>query len=83
MTKKTTMFPNEIIEEEESMIEKEMVNLIDKALKERLIELSLDDIKIIARELMPDLDEMISVKVKRHLSEIGNFMVDKYGDIGD
>jgi hypothetical protein len=82
MTKKT-MFPNEIMEEDEkSLIERELVKLIDKTIQERLIELGIDDIKIIARELMPDIDAMIAKKVKKHFYEIGLFIVDKF-DIGE
>jgi hypothetical protein len=71
------IFPNKI-EDNQSALEREMVRLIDQALKERLIELSIDDIKLIAKELMPDIDKMIADKVKSHFHEIGNFMVEKF-----
>ena len=76
------MFPTDIEDEdEESMLEQEIVKLIDKALKERLIELSIDDIKLIAKELMPDFDRMIATRVKTHFYEIGSFLVQKFGDM--
>jgi hypothetical protein len=81
MTKKT-MFPDEIMEEEQSLIEQELVKLIDRTIQERLIELGIDDIKIIARELMPDIDAMIAKKIKEHFHEIGLFLVHKF-DIGE
>lgn len=68
-------------DEEPSLLEQEIVKLIDKALKERLIDLAIDDIRIIAKELMPDLDRMISSRVKTHFYEIGSFLVGKFGDI--
>ena len=80
MTDKTKIFPTEI-EEEPSMLEKEIVKLIDQALRERLIELAIDDIRLIAKELMPDFDRMISERVKTHFYEIGSFLVGKYGDM--
>lgn len=63
------------------LLEHAIVKLIDKALRERLIELAIDDIKLIAKELMPDFDRMIAEKVKSHFYEIGSFLVGKYGDM--
>jgi hypothetical protein len=83
MTMKT-MFPNEIMQDpDNTSIEKVIVKLIDDALKEKMIELAAEDIKIIAKDLMPNLDLMVSKKVKEHLYEIGLFMVDKFGDTGE
>lgn len=69
--------------EEESLLEKEIVKLIDSALKERLIELGMDDIKVIAKELLPDFDRMISNRVKTHFYEIGSFLVGKFGGMDE
>lgn len=79
---KTTIFPNEILEEKQSLVEQELIKLIEKIVQERLIELGIDDIRLIAKELMPDLDAMISKKVKYHFYEIGLFMIHKF-DIGE
>ena len=68
--------------DEESILEQEIIKLIDKALKERLIDLAIDDIRLIAKELMPDLDRMIASRVKTHFYEIGSFLMQKYGDMG-
>jgi len=85
MTEKTKLFPIKVEEfdsmEESSILEKEIVKLIDQALRERLIELAIDDIRLIAKELMPDFDRMISEKVKTHFYEIGSFLVGKYGNM--
>jgi len=84
MIEKKILFPKDIMEEEQhSMLEQEIVKLIDKALRERLIDLAIDDIRIVARELMPDLDRIISDKVKQHFYEIGEFLVNKFGTIGE
>jgi hypothetical protein len=68
---------------EESLLEREVIRLIDKALKDRLIELASDDIKIIAKELMPDLDRIIAKKVKEHFYEIGSYITKKFSDMGE
>jgi len=76
------LFPDDISEEDDtSLLEGEVVKLIEKALKERIIDLAIDDVKIIARELMPDLDKMIAFKVKNHFYEMGSFLVKKFGDM--
>ena len=67
--------------DEDSMLEQEIVKLIDKALRERLIDLAIDDIRLIAKELMPDMDRMIATQVKSHFYEIGSFLVNKFGDM--
>ena len=79
------LFPKNIIEEteDESLLEHEIVKLIDKALRERLIDLAIDDIKIIAREIMPNIDRKIAIRVKTHFHEIGSYLVRKFGDIED
>jgi len=81
-------FPNQIEDSDDSIVkieetmpsplEREIIRLVDKALKERLIEISSEDIKIIARELMPDLDMIISRKVKQHFHELGVYMTEKF-----
>lgn len=63
---------------EEPILQKEIERLIDRALKDRMIELSLEDIKIIAKEIMPDLDEMIAIKMKKHFHKIGEFLIEKF-----
>lgn len=71
------IFPNKI-EGTDSPLELEIIRIVDKALKERLIELSSEDIKLIAKELMPNIDEIISRKVKQHFHELGVFMAEKF-----
>jgi len=81
-------FPNEIEDSDDSIVkiedntnsivELEIIRLIDKALKEKLIELSSEDIKVIAKELMPDIDEIVSRKVKQHFYELGVYMAEKF-----
>lgn len=60
-----------------SLLELEIINLVDKAIKNSQIQLAADDIKIIAREIMPDMDELIAKKVKQHFYELGMFLVEK------
>lgn len=68
------------LSEQQSILEKEIIRIVEKALNERLVDLAIEDIKLIAREVLPDLDELISKKIKQHMVELGQFMVEKYGD---
>jgi hypothetical protein len=57
--------------DENSVLEKEIVRIVDSAFKERLIPLAADDIKIIVNEMMPDIDRIISKRIKYHFYELG------------
>lgn len=70
-------------ESDDLSLESAIIKLIDKALKERLIELASDDVKFIAKELMPDIDKIVAKKVKQHFYEIGLFIAEKFNDIGE
>ena len=59
-------------------LEKEIVRIIQETSHTNLLGLAADDIKLIAKELMPDLDAMIAKKVKAHFYEMGQFLVDKF-----
>ena len=82
-TKIPIILKTEETESDESFLEQEIVKLIDRALRDRLIELALDDIKIVVNEVMPDIDRMIAEKVKTHFYEIGSFLVGKFGDMDE
>lgn len=61
-----------------SAFEEEFIRLIEKLIKDRLVELGSKDIQLIVEQLMPDIDKMISDKVKEHLGEIGKYLSKKY-----
>lgn len=65
-----------------SLLEQEIVRIVDKAIKNSKIQLAADDIRIIARGVMPDLDRIIANKVSQHFFEIGQFLTDKF-KLGD
>lgn len=73
----------QINKQQTSALEAEIVRLINQALKEKLIELGIEDMKLIAKEIMPDIDRIIAEKVKNHFYEIGSFLVRKFGNIGE
>jgi len=73
MAKKTIQDPNEF-----GSLEKEVIRIIQEVSHTNILGLAADDIKIIAKELMPDLDAMISKKVKTHFYEMGLFLVEKF-----
>jgi hypothetical protein len=77
-TKKTQKFNLE----QPSLLEQEIVRIVDKAIKNSQIQLATDDIKIIAHEIMPNIDRLIANKISQHFYEIGQFLTDKF-KLGD
>lgn len=65
-----------------SLLEKEIVRIVEKAIRDSKIQLAVDDIKIVAREIMPDIDRLIANKISQHFYEIGQFLTDKF-KLGD
>jgi len=65
-----------------SLLEKEIVRIVENAIKNSQIQLAVDDIKIIAHEVMPDIDSLIANKISQHFCEIGQFLTDKF-KLGD
>ena len=68
--------------EQPSLLEKEIARIVDNAIRDSKIQLTADDIRIIAREVMPDLDRLIADKVSQHFCELGQFLVEKF-KLGD
>ncbi len=65
-----------------SLLEQEIVRIVEKAIRDSKIQLAVDDIKIVAREIMPDIDRLIANKISQHFYEIGQFLTDKF-KLGD
>jgi len=61
-----------------SLLEKEIARIVDNAIRNSKIQLAADDIRIIAREVMPDIDRIIANKVSQHFCEIGQFISNKF-----
>ena len=61
-----------------SSLEKEVIRIIQEVSHTNLLGLAADDIKLISKELMPDLDAMVARKVKSHFYEMGQYLVDKF-----
>lgn len=64
--------------EKPSLLEQEIVRIVDRAIKDSKVELTAEDIRIIAQEIMPDLDKIISDKVKMHFLALGQHIVEKF-----
>lgn len=64
--------------EQPSLLEQEIVRVVDKAIKDSKVNLAAEDVKVIAREIMPDLDRIISEKVKMHFFTIGQYIMEKF-----
>ena len=61
-----------------SLLEQEIVRIVDRAIRNSKVELAAEDIQVIAQDIMPDLDKMISEKVKMHFLAIGQHIVEKF-----
>jgi len=61
-----------------SLLEVEIARVVENAIRNSKVELAAEDIKVIAKEIMPDIDRMISEKVKIHFLAIGQYIVDKF-----
>lgn len=61
-----------------SPLEQEILSVVEPVLKESQLQLTKKDIQNIVQTLIPDLDEMISNKVKNHFVEIGEFLLKKF-----
>jgi hypothetical protein len=62
----------------ETEFEEMMKVLISNIIKETEIQLEKDDVKDIVSEMVPELDELIAKKIKKHFFEIGEFLVNKF-----
>jgi len=78
-----TMKKEKVSDIQTGILEQEITRIVKKIIHDKLVGLAADDIKIIVRELMPDLDRIISEKVKMHLAEIGMFMVETFSSNDD
>ena len=52
--------------------------IIEQVIEERELNLAAEDVKAIVKEIMPDLDKMISEKVKKHFYSIGFMLMEKF-----
>jgi len=52
--------------------------IIEKVIQERELNLAAEDVKVIVKEIMPDLDKMISKKVKKHFHAMGLMLMENF-----
>lgn len=57
-------------------LEEHIKVIVEKVIQEREINLAVEDVKVIIKEMMPDLDKLISKKVKEHFYSIGLFLME-------
>lgn len=65
-----------------SLLEQEIVRIVDKAMKDSQVQLAAEDVKVIAQDIMPEIDKLIADKVKVHFLAIGQFLIEKFS-MGD
>jgi hypothetical protein len=52
--------------------------IIEQVIEERELNLAAEDVKAIVKEIMPDLDNLISKKVKKHFHAIGLMLMENF-----
>jgi len=52
--------------------------IVEKVIEQRELNLAVDDIKLIVKELMPDLDKLIAEKVKQHFHAMGLMLMENF-----
>jgi len=59
-------------------VEQEIIELVKKMIKETQSEITKDEIKEVISSILPDIDKVISAKVKQHFVEIAEFIKNKF-----
>lgn len=62
----------------ENSLESIIIQMVNDAVRNSQVELTKAEIKSIVYELLPNIDELISIKVKKHFLEIGEYIVNKF-----
>jgi nucleoid DNA-binding protein len=62
----------------ESEFENSIKTLINDIVKSTELQIEKDDVEKIVQKILPNLDELVSKKVKQHFNEIGQFLVKKF-----
>ena len=70
--------PFQVKNKEESSFEKELKSMIKSGIEEVYPSLEEREIKDMVNKLLPDIDKLISTKVKQHLVELAKFMIKKF-----
>lgn len=52
--------------------------IIEQVIEDRELNLAAEDVKTIVKEIMPDLDKLISKKVKEHFYAIGLMLMENF-----
>ena len=67
----------------ESKLEDELSKLIQKIVNEYEHKLNESEVKDIVSEIMPEIDNIISIKVTQHFKELANYVIKNFstGDL--
>jgi DNA primase large subunit len=63
---------------EESVFEKELKIMIKETIEDTYPHLEAKEVKEIVDKLLPDIDTLVSKKVKQHLVELAKFIIKKF-----
>lgn len=61
-------------------VEREITQLVENIIRNSSTQLTEDEIKEIIQKLIPDLDQLISKKVKQHLVELAKFIINQFSE---
>ena len=59
-------------------LEDHIKTIIEQVIQERELNLAAEDVKVIVKEIMPDLDKLISDKVKTHFYAVGLLLMENF-----
>ena len=59
-------------------LESIIVGIVNDAVRKSQVELTKAEIKSIVYELLPNIDELISEKIKQHFLGIGEYIISKF-----
>lgn len=59
-------------------LEDHLKTIIEQVIEQRELNLAAEDIKVVVKEIMPDLDKMIARKVKEHFYAVGLLMMENF-----
>ena len=60
---------------ENNRLEEELSNLVKKIIKDYDSELTKNDFKEIVNEIIPEIDRIISMKIKEHFIELAKYIL--------
>jgi hypothetical protein len=71
---------DEILDEREKPMEKWTKDIVKEAFDSREIKLKEEEARLIIKEILPELDYLVSRQVKEHFKILANLLVEKFSE---